>query len=150
MRRERLQAFKPLYMVGIAGILIGFVYVVRRVRTLWIAQALSLVLVISLVELTCYYYSMFILAAFLSRIRRGFEQAALFCAGASQLLVVNRVISYFYDDRYTAQAALFMVFSIGIVCAFWPAQKKRAASRVDAIPTSATSAGAQVEAKQSA
>ena len=70
---------------------------VRRVSSLWIAQALSLVIVVSLVEVTCYYYSMFILAAFLSRLRRGVEQWVLCVAGVSQLVVVNRSSRIYYD-----------------------------------------------------
>jgi peptidoglycan/LPS O-acetylase OafA/YrhL len=74
---------------------------------------------------TCYYYSIFILAAYLSRLRRGVEQWILGVAGISQLLVINRIVSYYYDDRYTAQAALFCLFSFSLLVAYWPAMRKK-------------------------
>jgi hypothetical protein len=75
---------------------------------------------------TCYYYSIFILAAVLSRHRRDIEQWILAVAGISQLLAVNRHISYYYDDRYTAQSVLFCLFAVTLLVAYWPAQKKTA------------------------
>jgi hypothetical protein len=128
IRREQLRTLRPLYVVLLLGIAAAFVHVVRRVKSLHIAQALSLAIVVSLVEVTCYYYSMFILSAFLSRLRRGVEQWVLCVAGMSQLLVVNRYLSYYYDDRYTSQAALFCVFAISLVAAHWPKPKKTALS----------------------
>lgn len=128
LRRERFAAFKPLYAVMVLAVMLGLAYVTRRIKTLWIAQSISLVAIISLVELTCYYYSMFILAAYLSRLRKEFEQGAFFVAGVSQLLVLNPVISYYYDDRYTAQSVLFFAYAVGIVIALWPRAKAAAAA----------------------
>ena len=108
----------------LAALGFAFVYVVRRIKSLWIAQALSLAILVSLVEVTCYYYSMFILAAFLSRLRRGVEQWVLCVAGVSQLVAVNRYISFYYDWRYTAQSVVFCVFAISLLFAYWPKQKK--------------------------
>ena len=125
MRRDRLKSFRPFHIVLVAGLAIAFIKVVRRVKLLWIAQALSLALVISMVEVTCYYYSMFILAAVLSRHRRGIEQWVLCVAGVSNLLVVNRYLSYFYDLRYTWQSVLFMVFAVSLIFAYWPREKKK-------------------------
>ena len=88
---------------------------VRRVRALWVAQALSLAFVVALVELTNYYYTLFILAALLSRLRRGVEQWVLAVAGMSQLLAVNRYVSNFYDDKYVALSLLFSLFSASLI-----------------------------------
>jgi len=126
MRAERLHAFRPLHVVLLLALALLFVKVVSRVKSLWIAQALSLAVFVSLIEVTCYYYSIFILAAVLSRHRRGIEQWVLCVAGVSQLLAVNRYVSYFYDDRYTYQALLFCVFAVTLLAAYWPAQKKTA------------------------
>jgi hypothetical protein len=115
MRRERLSAFRPLQVVLLGALGLFFVRVVRRVRSLWVAQALSVGFVVSLVELTNYYYSFFILAAFLSRLRRGVEQWVLAVAGISQLLAVNRYVSYFYDDKFVAQSILFSIFSVSLI-----------------------------------
>jgi hypothetical protein len=151
MRRDRLEAFKPLRLVLWAGLAFAFVRGARRIKSLWVAQALSLVWVVCLLEMTCYYYSMFILAALLSRLNKGFEQAAFAAAGISQLLVVNRFISYYYDDRYTAQSALFVAFSVSLLFAFWPKPKSQAQSGAQnpnqpsespALATDKTAAGA--------
>jgi hypothetical protein len=126
MRRDRLKSFRPLHIVLLLGLGAAFFKVVRRVKSLWIAQALSLAIVVCVVEVTCYYYSMFILAAFLSRLRRGVEQWVLCVAGVSNLLVVNRYLSYFYDLRYTWQSILFCVFAVSLLFAYWPKEKKKA------------------------
>ncbi|HMI85439.1 MAG TPA: hypothetical protein VK550_15190 [Polyangiaceae bacterium] len=120
MRRDRLHAFRPLHVVLLIALGFVFVKVVRRVKSLWIALALSLAVVISVVETTCYYYSMFILAALLSRHRRGVEAWVLCVTGVSQLLAVNRFLSYFYDDLYTTQSVLFCGFALSLLFAYWP------------------------------
>jgi hypothetical protein len=129
MRRERLTGFRPFYILMLLGIGTAFVLVVRRVKSLVVAQALSLAIVISLVEVTCYYYSMFILSAFLSRMRRSVEQWVLCVAGISQLLAINRYLSYYYDDRYTSQAVLFSGFAISLLWAYWPKAKRAQAPK---------------------
>jgi hypothetical protein len=70
MRHERLAAFRPFQLVVVVALGIAFVRVVRRVRSLWIARRFARVRC-PVVELTCYYYSLFILAAILSRLRKG-------------------------------------------------------------------------------
>lgn len=129
MRRDRFESFKPIYFVVVAGIAVALAYVLRRVKSLWIALSLSVVMVAATVELTCYYYSFFILAALLSKVRRGFEQAALLVAGISQLVVNIPMISYYYDDRYTAQSVIFFVYGLGLIVAFWPSAKAALAAR---------------------
>ena len=124
MRSERLHAFRPFHIVLLFAVGLLFVKVLSRIKSLWIAQALSLAVFVSVIEVTCYYYSIFILAAVLSRLRRGVEQWILCVAGISQLLAVNRYLSYYYDDRYTAQAVLFCLFAVTLLVAWWPPQKK--------------------------
>jgi hypothetical protein len=130
LRRERLSAFRPLHVVLLVAHGLAFVAVVRRVRSLWIAQALSLAFVVSLVELTNYYYTLFILAALLSRLRRGVEQWVLAVAGLSQLLAVNRYVSTFYDDKYVALSLLFCLFSVSLIALHRP--RPRAPARAPA------------------
>jgi len=146
MRLKRLDSFRPLHIVLLAALAIAFVKVVSRVKSLWIAQALSLAVVIAVVEVTCYYYSMFILAAFLSRLRRGVEQWVLCVAGVSNLIVANRYLSYFYDLRYTWQSLLFLVFAVSLLFAYWPREKKKASEKAPVKPEPApepeTSGGA--------
>ena len=119
IRLERLQRLRPLQLALIAAFGVAFVRVVWRIKSLWIAQALSLGVVIAVVELTCYYYAMFILAAFLSRMRRGVEQWVLCVAAVSQLLAVNRFLSTYYDDRYAAESVLFCLFGVTLLAAYW-------------------------------
>jgi hypothetical protein len=125
MRRDRLSAFRPFHLVVLAALGIAFVAVVRRVRSLWVALALSLVFVVSMVELTNYYYSLFILAALLSRLRPMVEQWILAVAGMSQLLAVNSYVSSYFDDKYIAQSILFCLFALSLVLAHWPARATR-------------------------
>ena len=140
MRRDRFEDLKPIYYAVVAAIAVALAFVLRRVKSLWIALCLSVVMVAALVELTCYYYSFFILAALLSRLRRDFEHAALIVAGTSQLVVNIPLISYYYDDRYTVQSMLFFVYGVGLVVAFWPMARKALEAR--ARPTEETTAAA--------
>jgi hypothetical protein len=126
MRTDRLKAFRPLQLVLLVGVGILFVVVVRRIKSQWTALALSLVVFVGCLEVTCYYYSIFILAAILSRHRRDIEQWIMCVAGISQLLAVNHYISFYYDDRYTAQSVLFCLFAVTLLVAYWPPQKKTA------------------------
>jgi predicted membrane protein len=119
LRRDRLHAMQPLQMMLVVGLGVAFVAVVRRVKSLWIAEVLALAVVVAVVELTDYYYSMFLLAALLSRHRRGVEQWVLCIAGASQLLAVNRFFSSYFDDLYTALSVLYCLFALSLLGAYW-------------------------------
>jgi hypothetical protein len=116
---------------------VALVIVVRRVKLLWMALALALPMVIAVVELTCYYYSMFLLAALLSRHRRGVEQWILCVAGVSQLLAMNRFLAAWYDDLYTAQSVLYCVFAASLLAAFARRAKVPGRARASA-PVSST------------
>jgi hypothetical protein len=126
MRRERLHAYRFFYAAIVLAIGALLARVAWRIKSLWIVQALSLALVVALVEVTCYYYSMFILAAFLSRLRKSVEQIVLLGAGVSQLVVVNPILSYYYDDRYTVQSAVFCVLTVVLISMYWPPKKNEA------------------------
>jgi hypothetical protein len=118
-RRERFAALKPVYLVAVLGVLAATAYVLRRVRSLWIGLSLSLALCVSVTELTNYYYSMFVLAALLARLSRGFERGALLVAGLSQLLASGPLLT-FDDDRYTAQSVLFVTYALVCLLSLWP------------------------------
>jgi hypothetical protein len=129
MRRDRLHAFRWLHRVAVIGLLLALGRVAVRIKRLWIAQALSLAILVSIIEVTCYYYTMFILTAFLSRHRKGIEQWILAIAGISQLVAINRYFSYFYDWRYWSQSVVFCVLAISLIFAYWPRQKKTETSK---------------------
>jgi hypothetical protein len=135
MRRDRLSAFRALHLVLLATLGIIFAKVVRRVRSLWVALALSVAFVVSLVELTNYYYSFFILAALLSRLRRPVEQWVLAVAGISQLLAVNWYVSTFYDDKFVAQSILYCVFAVSLIGFHAPRPKTRLSPGAQGAPT---------------
>jgi hypothetical protein len=120
MRTARLKAFRPFHVIALVIIAGLLVLVVSRVKSQWVALALSLIVFVGVLEVTCYYYSIFILAAILSRHRRDVEQWILAVAGISQLLAVNHYLSYYYDDRYTAQSYLFCFFALTLLVAYWP------------------------------
>jgi hypothetical protein len=126
MRRERLHAYRFFYAAIVLAIGAALARVAWRIKSLWIVQALSLGLLVSIVEVTCYYYSMFILAAFLSRLRKGVEQVLLVGAAVSQLCVVNPILAYYYDDRYTAQSVVFCVLGVVLITMYWPPKKAAA------------------------
>jgi hypothetical protein len=123
-RRRHFAAWKPVYVVAALGVLAATVYVLRRVRSLWISLSLSLGLCVSVAELTNYYYAMFVLAALLARLSRGFERGALLVAGLSQLLVSGPLM-IFDDDRYTAQSVLFVLYALACLLSLWPGRTPR-------------------------
>jgi cell division protein FtsW (lipid II flippase) len=72
-------------------------------------MALSLPVVFGLTNLTCYYYSMFILGAVLIRARPTIGPAFLAVSGASQV-----VLHYYYwvDDKYVAMSWLYLLLCV--------------------------------------
>ena len=97
MRNDRYDRLRPVAWGLVALALGAFAFVMRRVRSLWIAQCLAQVFIVLMAQLTCYYYAFMILLAPLTRARRGLE-APLF-----GLAVVTQAISIFFfwtDDKY--------------------------------------------------
>ena len=108
-RIDRHKKSKPIHLAIVAGLFLWTAWALRRTKSLWVAQALAAPLVMSMTNLTCYYYSMFILAAALAKARRPLGPVVLVASGASQILLLSY---YWVDDKYTAQAWLFAVFSL--------------------------------------
>jgi multidrug transporter EmrE-like cation transporter len=117
-KQGRLDRHHKLRLVhlGIVALLFGWtVWALRRTKSLWISEALAAPLVMALTNLTCYYYSMFILAAALPKARRPLGPAVLVTSGASQILLLAY---YWVDDKFTAQAWLFGIFSLVMLAAY--------------------------------
>ena len=111
-RLERFAAMQPVFFLIVLGVLAWMAWALRRTKLLWVASALSLPLVLSLTNLTCYYYSMFIIAAALVAARPAVGPALLAAAGASQVLLRT----FFYiDDKYTALSYLFYALSLSFL-----------------------------------
>jgi hypothetical protein len=72
-RNDRFEKYKVLWgalFLSFGGLLF---FALRRTKALWIGMGLSLILVVSAAEATCYYWSIWVLAAMLSRLKRQME-----------------------------------------------------------------------------
>jgi hypothetical protein len=102
--------------VGIAGIVsCWMVCALRKTKLLWLGPPLALPLVVSLTNISCYYYSMFVIAALLVTARRDLGPVLLAAGGASQILMLN---FYWVDDKYTAQAWLFCLLAVLLLAGY--------------------------------
>lgn len=112
-RTERKYERRVLFL-GINLLMLGWLgWALHRTKLLWIGMALSVPIIISLSNLTCYYYSIFLAAAVLIRVRPALAPAYLALGGASQVLLGR---FYWIDDKYTAQSYLFFAFGL---CMFY-------------------------------
>jgi hypothetical protein len=117
MRNERYAKYRLVAYGIIALSLAFFVYVVRRVKSMWAAQCLGQIWIILLSQLTCYYYSFMILTAPLTRLKRGIEAPLFGFAALSQFIWITFTWN---DDKYTVLTAISLIFCYGLLCAFTP------------------------------
>jgi hypothetical protein len=110
----RVGARRPLFIVINALVLAWVAWVLRRIRRLWVGMALGVPLVMSALNLTCYYYAFFIALAVVVRLNRALGPAYLALAGASQILLAR---FYWIDDRYVAQSLIFYAFALSTLYA---------------------------------
>lgn len=96
-RVKRYNDYKPVAYTVFATSLLASILVMRRTKSMWVAQALGGIWIILGSQLTCYYYSYMLLLAVLSKVRRSTEIFLLGMAAMSQ--VGWRSIGY-NDDRY--------------------------------------------------
>lgn len=107
-RVQRYIDYKPVAYTVFATSLLASILVLRRIKSMWIAQAIGGIWIILGSQLTCYYYSYMLLLAVLSRMRRATEVFLLATAAISQL--GWRTIGY-NDDRYTYLTVISLVGS---------------------------------------
>jgi hypothetical protein len=117
MRNERYAKYRYAAYAIIALSFAFFVYVVRRVRSMWIAQCLAQIWIILLSQLTCYYYSFMILAAPLTKVKRNIEAPLFGLAALSQFVWMA---FNFNDDKYWVLTLISLAFCYGLICAFAP------------------------------
>jgi hypothetical protein len=117
MRLERYETYKPVAYAIIAATFAFFVYVVRRVRSLWIAQCLAQIWVILLSQLTCYYYSFMILCAPLTKVKPQIEPWLFGLAALTQVIWMSMTWN---DDRYTSLTLVSLIFCYGLLVVFAP------------------------------
>jgi hypothetical protein len=118
MRNERYDKYRPVAYVIVALSLAFFVWVVRRVKSMWIALCLGQIFIILLSQLTSYYYAFLIITAPLTRVRRQIEVPLLGLAVLSQ--IVWRAFGWF-DDKSALVTLLALLFCYALVCMFAPA-----------------------------
>jgi hypothetical protein len=87
-------------------------WALRRTKLLWVGPALSVVLVMSFVDLTCYYYSLFMIVPIILRQRPPLGPAMLAGSAGSALLLWRGSGFYYVDDRFTVQAYLFLILAL--------------------------------------
>jgi hypothetical protein len=112
MRRARVKHLAPIYYGGILAMAACFAYACWRIKNLWIVQALGCLMTTICVELTCYYYSYFILGALLTKGRKQIEYALLICAALTEIFHLNYG---WFDDRFTAMSIPFVVLGLFMV-----------------------------------
>lgn len=112
-RTERVAKLKWLQNATVAFVALWIAWALRRTKLLWLGIPLSATLLISLLNLTCYYYVVFLPAVVLIRARPALTVALLATSAASQVLH-NRF--YFIDDKFTAHSYLF--FAMGLLLVF--------------------------------
>lgn len=117
MRNDRYAKYKWVGY-GIIGLsLLYFLFVVRRIKSMWIALCLAQVFAILMAQLTSYYYAFMIMLAPLSKARRGLEAPMFGFAALSQFVFI---IFGWNDDKYWALTAISLIFSYAVLWAFIP------------------------------
>jgi hypothetical protein len=117
MRLARYAKYKGIAYAIMAASLVLFVLVVRRVKSLWVGQALGQVWIILLSQLTSYYYAFIIISAPLTRVRRDLEIWLFGFAAVTQ--IIWRLFPM-NDDKYTILTYFTLAFCYGLIFAFAP------------------------------
>ncbi|MEJ7727632.1 MAG: hypothetical protein WKG00_00280 [Polyangiaceae bacterium] len=123
MRVARYDKYKWIGYLWMAATMAAFVWVLRRVRTPWVAQALSVVWIILMAQLTNYYYGFLVCAVPLIKVRRDLELAFYGYVFVTQMVWLK---AYWNDDKYTLQTYAALILSYLLIAAFWDKKKQRA------------------------
>ncbi len=114
-RLHRLHEHRFLFYGIVVLMLAWTLWSLRRTKLIWVAIPLGLPLFATLTNLTCYYYSMFLIAAVLALCRPQLGPVILAVSGASQILYLKY---YWVDDKFTAQAWLFYGLCVMLLYAY--------------------------------
>jgi hypothetical protein len=120
MRNERYAKYKWLGYGFTALTLVFFAYVLRRVKSMWIALCLSQVFGILMAQLTCYYYSFMILSAPLTKVAPLRRPLELSLFGFALVSLVTWRVFRFNDDKYWMLTLISLVFCYGLIVVFAP------------------------------
>jgi hypothetical protein len=115
LRNERWDKYKGIAYAIVALSLVFFAWVVRRVKSMWIALCLGQIFIILMSQLTSYYYAFMVITAPLTKAKRQLEVPFLGLAAVTQL--IWGAFGWF-DDKSAAVTLVTLLFCYGLVCAF--------------------------------
>ncbi len=108
--RNHNQRFVRYAIIGFLGL--WTIWALRRTKLLWVGPALSQPLLMCMTELTCYYYSCFMVAAVLIKMRPTFGPAFLTSSAASFIVLFS---FYWVDDKFVSMSWVFLLLSLLIL-----------------------------------
>ncbi len=114
-RIDRNAAQKPIRFAIIAFIALWTAWSLRKTKLLWVGPILSVPLIMCTTELTCYYYSFFMVACALIRQRPALGPPLLAASGAGQIVQHS---FYWVDDKFVAVSYLYLLLSLLILYAY--------------------------------
>lgn len=122
MRTERYEKYRWVAWLITALTLGWFALVVRRIRSLWIAQCLGQIFIILGSQLTSYYYAFMLLAAPLTRVRKQLELGLFALAAITDIIWLNTTWN---DHRYTWLTIVSLAFCYLMIGTFWRVRWRR-------------------------
>lgn len=111
-RNDRFDKMKPVYIAIMLGLLAWTVWALRRTKHLWVGTALSLPFVMSFENLTCYYYSFFMVGAALVAVRPTLGVPFLMASAIGKILQYSPDGFYWVDDRWVAITYVYFILSL--------------------------------------
>jgi hypothetical protein len=117
-RLERFKQLKPVFIAINLGIFAWTAWALRRTRLLWVGLALSLPMVLCLTNLTCYYYSMFIIGAALVAVRPQLGAPYLLASAIGKVLQYSPAGFFWVDDRWVAETWLYALLCVILLAAY--------------------------------
>lgn len=124
-RAARLARTAFAYHVAAAAVVACVAFATWRVRKTWLAVVLALPLVPALTEPSCYYYSVWVLALPLARLRPAVGVTLLGVAAAGQLLTLGSAQD---DARYFELALLYVGSMLVLLVSFTESPRARLAT----------------------
>ncbi len=111
-RTERIHEHRFLYNGIRLLVLLWTVWALRRTKSLWVAIGMGVPLLQSVLNLTCYYFSFFLVVIPLMKARKPIGPIALLVSAASQIVYLRY---YWVDDKFTAMSWLFYAFGLMVL-----------------------------------
>jgi hypothetical protein len=117
-RIERFQHMKPVFWAIVTIIFAWTVWALRNTRLLWVGTALGLPMVMCLTNLTCYYYSLFIVGAVLVAVRPQLGAPFLVASAIGKIIQYPPIGFFWLDDRWTAETWLYFVLALCLLVGY--------------------------------